>query len=181
MKLISLRFLLLLAGILLPPLAVAASNKLATVTYRDPAGALHFSMPEGWKVHTGKANSQPQWKVRPRKADERERAAIRISIVLRPLARKESLERISRQLKAPKGDREPAINLQHNSKLGRLSAEYREGQFVTGGLWLVRHYLVTYQKVGKLVIEASCSSTDAEYRQYRQQLNLVCGSVKAGR
>src|ERR1051325_5004701 len=100
MKLISSRFLILLAGSCLPLLAVAASNKFATVTYRDPDGALHFSMPEGWKVHTGEANGQPQWKVRPRKADERERAAIRISIVLRPMARKESLERIARQLKA---------------------------------------------------------------------------------
>jgi hypothetical protein len=180
MKLISVRLLVLLVGTVLPLLA-AASNKFATATYRDPDGALHFSMPEGWKVHTGEANGQPQWKVRPRKADERERAAIRISIVLRPMARKESLERISRQLKAPKGGREPAINLQHHTRLGRLTAEYREGQFVTGGLWLVRHYVVTYQKIGKLMIEASCSSTDAEYRHYRQQLNLVCGSVKAGR
>lgn len=172
------RLLILLAGALLPVAVQAA--KLIAVPYHDPAGILHFSVPEGWKVHTGEVNGKRQWTVRPRKADERERAAIRINISIRPLARKESLEKLERKLKKADGDREPAT-LQHYSRLGRLTAEYREGQFVSGGLWLVRHYLLVYQKSGKNMIEASCSSTDTEFRHYRAQLNLVCGSLKAGR
>jgi len=172
-------FFLLLLGIFMP-LAAGAAAKQATSTYHDPAGALHFSLPEGWKVHTGKVNGQRQWKVKPRKADERERAAIHIEIALRPLKRKETLEKLEDKLNKPEGDRELA-KLQRNARLGRLTAEYREGQFVTGRLWLLRRYLVVYQKSGKNLIEASCSSTDAEFRHYRSQLQLVCGSIKAGR
>lgn len=179
MKSAPFRLSLLCVALLWSALA-AAVPKLVAVSYHDPGGVLSFALPEGWHVRTVALNGKRQWKVVPRKADERERAAIRIWITLRPRVAKGFLDQQARQLKSADVDREPARSLSYNAAQGRLAAEYREGQFESQGLWLVRRHLLVYQKVGHGVIEAHCSATDAEFQYYKRQLNLVCASIKAG-
>lgn len=181
MKPISKRILCWAGVLVLLPVPALALQKLLTVPYHDPAGALHFSVPEGWKVRTVELNGKRQWKVVPRKADERERAAIRIWITLRTRVPKGFLDQAAHKYKTAEGDREAARSLSYNATQGHLVADYREGQYVSGDLWLVRRNLLVYQKNGKGMIEARCSSTDAEFNHYKRQLNLVCGSIKAGR
>jgi hypothetical protein len=179
MKPISFRLPLLCAALLSPVLASAAP-KLVAVPYHDPDGALSFVLPEGWRVHTVALNGKRQWRVVPRKADERERAAIRIWITLRTRVAKGFFDQQARKLKSADGDREAARSLGYNAAQGRLVAEYREGQFEAQGLWLVRRHLLVDQKAGRGVIEAHCSAADAEFQHYKRQLNLVCASIKAG-
>jgi hypothetical protein len=178
----------LLGGLLLTISVAAASPVNLTAphaaraggpgSYEDQASQLRFNVPSGWWVRAETLNGVRQLRVVPPRADQRERAAIQVEISVRPFARGESLERLAQHYRTADQDREAAQILRYSPKLNRLVLEYREGSYVSGQLWIVRHNLVLFQRVDHShLLVARCAANASEYKTYRHNLETICASV----
>ncbi|WP_028536048.1 hypothetical protein [Paludibacterium yongneupense] len=175
-------FLVAQSGAAVAPDARVAHAPVTTFTYTDAATLLRLAVPTGWRVQAETLNGTRQLRVVPPKADQRERAAIDVTITVRRLARRESLERMARRMRTPDDDREAALLLKLNEKAGRLTVEYREGHYVSSSLWIVRQTLLVVQQTDKShVVEARCAANASEYRTYRRFLETLCNSIGKAR
>lgn len=148
--------------------------------YTDPLDRLSFTVPSGWKVRSSRVDGIRTLRVVPPKADERERAAISVEIHKRRLRRGETLESLAERFRQADGDREPASLVRLAPTAGRLTVAYREGQFVSDSLWIMRRNLQVFLLTGQRdVIEARCAANASEYLTYRRSLESVCLSLVA--
>ncbi|WP_024302356.1 hypothetical protein [Pseudogulbenkiania sp. MAI-1] len=146
--------------------------------YIDPLDRLSFTVPSGWKVRSSRVDGVRTLRVVPPKADERERAAISVEIRKRRLRRGETLESLAERFRKADGDREPASLVRLAPTAGRLTVAYREGQFVSDSLWIMRRNLQVFLLTGRRdVIEARCAANASEYATYRRSLESVCLSL----
>lgn len=146
--------------------------------YVDPLERLSFTIPAGWKLRTVRVDGVRTLRVVPPKADERERAAISVEIRKRRLRRGETLESLAERFQRADGDREPASLVRLAPAAGRLTVTYREGQFVSDRLWIIRRNLHVFLLTGERdVIEARCAANASEYLTYRRPLESVCLSL----
>lgn len=155
---------------------------IATVTqaagYVDPLERLSFTIPVGWKLRAVRVDGVRTLRVVPPKADERERAAISVEIRKRRLRRGETLETLEQHFRLADGNREPAFQVRRVPTAGRLTVAYREGQFVSDRLWIIRRNLHVFLLTGERdVIEARCAANASEYHTYRRPLESVCLSL----
>ena len=67
-----------------------------------------------------------------------------------------------------------AIRAQLDRKIGRLVLEYREGEYVQSGLWIVRQHLKVVQQDGKQGVYAECVANASEYHRYRRAFADIC-------
>ncbi|WP_293764788.1 hypothetical protein [uncultured Aquitalea sp.] len=147
-------------------------------SYVDPVTRLSFTLPAGWKVRPARLDGLRVLRVIPPKPDQRERAAIEVTVVDRPQKRGDAPDRLARRFRQADDDREAAAFVRANPKTGRVVTEYREGSFVSGGLWIVRHNLHVFQPMpGKRIIEARCAANASEFKTYRRQMESICLSV----
>ncbi len=159
-------------------LMLAGTGLAEAATYQNPADPLRFTIPPGWRVRAETVNGARQLRVIPPKADQRERAAIDVSVKIRRLGRKESLESLARRYRQAENDREAASSVKLDNKTGRLLLDYREGRFVSNRLWIVRRNLHVFLRLDKnRVIEARCAANASEYRAWHRPLELVCLSL----
>ncbi|BAK76422.1 hypothetical protein NH8B_1600 [Pseudogulbenkiania sp. NH8B] len=150
----------------------------AQAAYLDPLDRLSFTVPTGWKVRVTRVDGVRTLRVVPPKADERERAAISVEIHRRHLARGETLETLAERYRRADGDREAASLVRWVPTAGRLTVSYREGQFVSDSLWIIRRNLQVFLLTGQHdVIEARCAANASEYHTYRRSLESVCLSL----
>ncbi|GGY26419.1 hypothetical protein [Paludibacterium paludis] len=160
---------------------ILASAGALAGSYQDNKDPVRFSVPAGWRVRAESVDGVRQLRVIPPKADMRERAAIDVSVRVRRLGRRQSLESIARDYRKPFNDRE-AASVRFDPAAGRLLLDYREGRFVSGRLWIVRRNLHVFLRLDKKrVIEAKCAANASEYKAWRRQLETVCLSVAAVR
>lgn len=146
--------------------------------YLDPLDRLSFTVPTGWKVRVTRVDGVRTLRVVPPKADERERAAISVEIHRRRLERGETLETLAERYRRADGDREAASMVRWVPTAGRLTVSYREGQFVSDSLWIIRRNLQVFLLTGQHdVIEARCAANASEYHTYRRSLESVCLSL----
>lgn len=144
----------------------------------DPASKISFTLPAGWKVRSVVQEGVRVIKVVPPKADQRERAAIEVTLQEHPAGRDDSPERLQRRFRQADGDREAALYTRLNPHSGRLVTEYREGGFVSGRLWIMRHNLQVFLPTpGKRVLEARCAANASEFKTYRHQMETICLSA----
>lgn len=170
------------SGAAIAPDARVGRAPITTFSYTDAVTLLRLTVPSGWRVQAETLNGTRQLRVVPPKADQRERAAIDVTVTERKLGRRETLETMSRRLRSPANAREAASQLKLNEKAGRLSVEYREGHYVSSALWIVRQTLLVVQQTDKThVIEARCAANASEYRTYHRYLEMLCNSVGKGR
>ena len=150
--------------------------------YTDPASKINFTLPPGWKVRSVVQEGVRLIKVIPPKADQRERAAIEVTLQEYKATRADSPERLQRRYRQADGDREAALYARLNAHTGRLVTEYREGRFVSGRLWIVRHNLHVFLPTpGKRLLEARCAANASEFKTYRHQMELICLSANSTR
>jgi hypothetical protein len=146
--------------------------------YVDAVSRLRIAVPTGWLVRAETMNGVRQLRVVPPKADQRERAAIDVVIRVRPFEESDSLEHLTARFKVADEDREAAEVLRYTPKDHRLVVEYREGSYVSGQLWIVRHNLRVFQRINKkLMLEVQCAANASEYKTYRHSLETICLSV----
>lgn len=165
------RLLVSLIAALVPALVLAAP-------YTDARLGVRFNVPPGWRVQPETLRGERVLRVIPPKADQRERAAIDVSVRVGRVGRKDTLERFARRLSQPAGEREAARWVRLDDKVGRLGALYREGHFVDNHLWIVRNTLMVALQIGRTRAEARCSATAAEYKTWRRPLESVCWSLE---
>ncbi|MBV8679566.1 MAG: hypothetical protein JO338_03860 [Aquitalea sp.] len=163
--------------ILFSGLSLLASSVLAG-SFIDPASKISFTLPAGWKVRSVVQEGVRVIKVVPPKADQRERAAIEVTLQERRAGRADAPDRLLRRFRQADGDREAAVYTRLNPHSGRLVTEYREGRFVSGRLWIVRHNLQVFLPTpGKHVLEARCAANASEFKTYRHQMETICLSA----
>lgn len=159
-------------------LLVSHSALASTPLYSNPAHHLRFNLPAGWKVRPSVSDGQQVLRVIPPKADQRERAAIEVTIQLRKVGSKETLDKLQRMYRKPDEDREAASVVKASPKSGKLVVEYREGRFVSNGLWIVRNNLNVFVWLPKhRLVEAKCAANASEFKTYRRQLEAICLSA----
>jgi hypothetical protein len=182
------RFSRLLPFLLLPPAALSAVvapppthavRAPVTYVYTDAYSGLQLTVPAGWRVRAETLNGIRQLRVVPPKADQRERAAIDVTVRLRPWLPGETLAGLANRFRQQDGDREAAQTVHYSPKSGRLVLDYREGRYVSEQLWIVRRNLHIFQREDrKKVLEARCAANASEYRTYRKNLELLCYSAQ---
>lgn len=150
-----------------------------TYLYADPISGLQLTVPTGWRVRAETLNGIRQLRVVPPKADQRERAAIDVTIRLRPWLSGETLAKLAADYREQDGDREAAQTVHYQPKAGRLVLDYREGRYVSDQLWIVRRNLHIFQREDKRrVLEARCAANASEFKSYRKNLQLLCYSAQ---
>ena len=154
------------------------AGPVLAASFTDPASKISFTLPAGWKVRSVVQEGVRVIKVVPPKADQRERAAIEVTLQEYKAVRKDAPELFLRRYRKADGDREAALYARLNSHTGRLVTEYREGRFVSGRLWIVRHNLHVFLPTpGKRLLEARCAANASEFKTYRHQMEAICLSA----
>jgi len=158
------------------------AGPLWAASYVDPASKISFTLPAGWKVRSVVQEGVRLVKVVPPKADQRERAAIEVTLQERRQGRDDTPLSLQQRYRLADGDREAAVFVRVNTHTGRVVTEYREGRFVSGRLWIVRHNLHVFQPTsGKRILEARCAANASEFKTYRRQLESICLSASTAR
>ncbi len=154
------------------------AGPVLAASFTDPASKISFTLPPGWKVRSVVQEGVRVIKVVPPKADQRERAAIEVTLQEYKAGRGDTPERLQRRYRQADGDREPALYTRLNPHSGRLVTEYREGRFVSGRLWIVRLNLHVFLPTpGKRMLEARCAANASEFKTYRHQMEAICLSA----
>ncbi|PXX48220.1 hypothetical protein DFR38_1074 [Aquitalea magnusonii] len=154
------------------------AGPLLAAAFVDPASKISFTLPAGWKVRSVVQEGVRVIKVVPPKADQRERAAIEVTLQERKAGKADAPERLQRRFRQAEADREAAVYTRLNPHSGRLVTEYREGSFVSGRLWIVRHNLQVFLPTpGKRLLVARCAANASEFKTYRRQLETICLSA----
>ncbi|TDR79864.1 hypothetical protein [Paludibacterium purpuratum] len=163
-----------------PPVVVQhAARSSVSYLYTDVVSGVQLTVPTGWRVRAETFNGMRQLRVVPPKADQRERAAIDVTVRLRSWRQGETLAGLAAQFRTQDGDREAAQTMHYLPKAGRLVLDYREGRYVSGRLWIVRRNLHIFQrKDRKKVLEMRCAANASEYKGYRKNLALLCYSAQ---
>lgn len=163
------KFLILLMLLPLSCLATAAE-------YTDSKLPVRLNVPAQWKVRPTLVDGRRALRIIPPEADQRERAAIEVIVFIATLQPKQSL---SDYAKAKRGKGEPITPLAYDAKQGRLETDYRDGHYVSRGLWIVQRTKMVLQRVDKTrLIDARCSANLTEYKTYRKALESICKSVQ---
>lgn len=150
---------------------------MAATVYTDSKLPVRFQVPAGWKVRPGVVDGKHALRVIPNKADQRERAAIEVIITRRTLKPKQTMTKYAEE---QRGDSEALSVLGYEWKKGRLETDFRGGQYVDNGLWIVRQTKMVLQRIEKTsgIIDARCAANAAEYRSYRRALESICKSIE---
>lgn len=163
------KYLVLLMLLPLSCLAAAAE-------YTDSKLPVRLNVPAQWKVRPALVNGRRALRIIPPEADQRERAAIDVVVFMATLRPKESL---SDYAKAKRGKGEPITPLAYDAKRDRLETDYRDGHYVSRGLWIMQRTKMVLQRVDKTrLIDARCSANLTEYKTYRKALESICKSVQ---
>ena len=153
-----------------PLLAVLLSFPvlLHAAPFRHAGLGVSLAVPDGWKVRPAPDGGL---RVLPPKVEDRERSGVAVSVWRERLT---PLDRLAARYKKPQGAREAAIRSQLDRKAGRLVLEYREGEYVQNGLWIVRQHLRVVQQDGKQGVVAECAANASEYHRYRRAFADLC-------
>lgn len=159
------RFSPLLLVLLLFPLMLHAAP------YRHEALGVLLSVPDGWRA---KVAAEGGLRVLPPKLEDRERSGVAVRVWRERLRGSAGLERLASRYRKAQGAREAAINTRLDRKAGRLVLEYREGEYVQSGLWILRQHLRVVQQDGKQAVIAECMANASEYHRYRRAFAELC-------
>ena len=153
-----------------PLLAILFSFPLVlhAAPYRHAGLGVVLSVPDGWKVRPAPGGGL---RVVPPAMEDRERSGVAVSVWRERLM---PLDRLAARYKKPQGEREIAIRSQLDRKAGRLVLEYREGEYVQNGLWIVRQHLRVVQQDGRQGVVAECVANASEYHRYRRAFADLC-------
>lgn len=156
----------LLAVLLCFPLLVHAAP------YRHAGLGVALALPDGWKV---RAAPEGGVRVLPPKMEDRERSGVAVRVWRERLrGGSAALERLASRYRKAQGPREAAISTRLDRKAGRLVLEYREGEYVQNGLWILRQHLRVIQQDGKQAVMAECVANASEYHRYRRAFADLC-------
>ncbi len=155
----------LLAILLFSPLVLHAAP------YRHAGLGVALSVPDGWKVRPAPGGGL---RVVPPAMEDRERSGVAVTVWRERLRGSSALERLAARHKKAQGAREAAIRAQLDRKAGRLVLEYREGEYVQSGLWIVRQHLKVVQQDGRQGVFAECVANASEYHRYRRAFADIC-------
>lgn len=160
------RHTLLLAVLLSFPVLIHAAP------YRHAGLGVVLSLPDGWKV---RAAPEGGVRVLPPKMEDRERSAVAVRVWRERLrGNANALDKLASRYRKPQGAREAAISTRLDRKAGRLVLEYREGEYVQNGLWILRQHLQVIQQDGKQMVTAECVANASEYHRYRRAFADLC-------
>jgi hypothetical protein len=106
--------------------------------------------------------------------EDRERSGVAVTVWRERLRGGAALEKLAARHKKAQGAREAAIRAQLDRKAERLVLEYREGEYVQSGLWIVRQHLKVVQQDGKQGVYAECVANASEYHRYRRAFADIC-------
>lgn len=156
----------LLAVLLCFPLLVHAAP------YRHAGLGVALALPDGWKV---RAAPEGGVRVLPPKMEDRERSGVAVRVWReRFRGGAAALDKLAGGYRKAQGAREAAIRTRLDRQAGRLVLEYREGEYVQNGLWILRQHLQVLQLDGKQVVTAECVANASEYHRYRRAFTDLC-------
>ncbi|SCK28879.1 hypothetical protein [Vogesella sp. LIG4] len=148
------------------------------VPYRNPALGVSFELPAGWKV---RPDSQGGIRVLPPLAEDRERSGVAVRLWRERLQGREPMARLADGYRKPQGNREAAGKAELQRKTGRLVLEYREGEYVLNGLWILRSHLRVVQQDGRSALYADCAANASEFHRYRKAFAALCLGASVAR
>lgn len=151
-------------------------------SYHDPVWPVSVNAPAGWRLYAVKEQGVRKVKARAPLAEDRERGGVRVEYIARRPERRDALSRIASRYRKAEGAREAATQRLLDEKRGRLWLDYRQGEYVQNGLWIVRRHWQLWQRSvdGKVLYRADCSANASEFAKYRRAFDNLCRRMSVG-